>query len=42
MRHAKDITIEPTAPSPLLADGEVFGRTPVHIEMMKGALRVLL
>lgn len=42
MRRAKSIEIEPETPSPLLADGEVYGGTPVRLDIMKGALKVLL
>lgn len=41
-RRAKRIEIEPEMPSPLLADGEVYGATPVRIKTLEGALRVLL
>jgi len=41
-RRARKVRIEPEEPSPLLADGEVYGRTPVDLEVHPGALRVLL
>lgn len=40
--RAKSIRIEPAEPSPLLADGEVYGETPCHVEALPGALRVLV
>ncbi len=40
--RAKKIHIEPTRPSPLLVDGEVMGTTPVDIDVMPGALQILL
>lgn len=39
---AKKIHIEPEQPSPLLVDGEVFGKTPLELEVKPGALSVLL
>ncbi len=42
MQRAKRVRIEPEANSPILADGEVVGRTPVEIEVEAGALRVML
>jgi diacylglycerol kinase (ATP) len=42
MRRAKHIELEPDTPSPLLVDGEVYGSTPVRVDVMPGALRVLL
>lgn len=41
-RRARTLRVEPEAPSPLLADGEVFGSTPVDVELVPGALQVLL
>lgn len=41
-QRAKHIRIEPETPTPLLVDGEVFGRTPVEIEVLPGALDVLV
>lgn len=38
----KRITIEPSEVSPLLVDGEVYGTTPVTVEVMPGALQVYL
>ncbi len=40
--RAKTIRIEPARASPLLVDGEVMGTTPVDIEVMPGALQILL
>lgn len=40
--RAKSVTIEPERRSPLLVDGEVMGTTPVDIDVMPGALQVLL
>lgn len=40
--RAKKVRIEPAEPSPLLADGEVYGHTPVDVSVLKGALRVVL
>ncbi len=40
--RATSIRIEPETPSPLLVDGEVMGTTPVDIDVMPGALQVLL
>jgi diacylglycerol kinase (ATP) len=42
LERAKRVEIAPEAPSPLLVDGEVFGATPVRIEVLPGALQVLL
>lgn len=42
MHRAKRVRIHPERPTPLLADGEVFGQTPVEIEIMPGVLKVLL
>jgi len=42
MARARRIRIEPGEPSPLLLDGEVADTTPVGIEVLPGALRVLL
>ncbi len=41
VRRARKIRIEPKEPSPLLIDGEVLGTTPVEIEVIPGALRIL-
>lgn len=38
----KSIRIEPDEVSPLLVDGEVYGATPVDIDVMPGALQVFL
>ncbi len=38
----KSITIEPEAVGPLLVDGEVYGTTPVTVDVMPGALKVFL
>jgi diacylglycerol kinase (ATP) len=38
----KSITIEPEEVSPLLVDGEVYGATPVTIDVMPSALKVFL
>ncbi len=40
--RAKKVIIEPEMDSPLLADGEVFGSTPVTLTVKPGALKVLL
>lgn len=42
MRRAKHIELEPEIAGPLLADGEVYGSTPVDVKLQPGALRVLL
>jgi diacylglycerol kinase (ATP) len=42
MTRAKHVRIEPERPSPLLLDGEVLGSTPIDIQILPGALRVLL
>lgn len=42
VERARTIRIEPSEPSPLLGDGEVYGQTPCDIEVMPGALRVLV
>ena len=41
-QRAKVVEIEPAEPSPLLVDGEVYGSTPVRLEVVPGALQVLL
>ena len=41
-RQAAKVRIEPAEPSPLLGDGEVYGQTPVDLDVVPGALRVLL
>lgn len=41
-RTARRIRIEPDDASPILADGEVVGKTPVDMEQVPGALKVLL
>lgn len=38
---AKRIDIEPATPGALLVDGEVFGSTPVRIDVMPAALQVM-
>ncbi len=40
--RAKKVRIEPQRASPLLVDGEVLGTTPVDIEVLPGAMQVLL
>lgn len=40
--RAREIRIEPDEESPLLGDGEVYGRTPVEIRVLPGAVRALL
>ncbi len=40
--RAKHIRIEPERASPLLVDGEVMGTTPVDVDVLPGALEVLL
>ncbi len=40
--RAKRVEIAPERPSPLLVDGEILGTTPVDIQVLPGALRVLL
>ncbi len=40
--RAKQIRIEPERPSPLLVDGEVMGTTPVDIDVLPGAMQILL
>lgn len=42
VRRAARVVIEPAEPSPLLGDGEVYGATPVTVEMRAAALRCLL
>ncbi len=39
---AKRIEIEPQNKGPLLVDGEVYGTTPVRIDVMPGALQVMV
>jgi diacylglycerol kinase (ATP) len=39
---ARRVTIAPSKPGPLLADGEVFGTTPVTVEVLPGALSMLV
>ncbi len=39
--RARKVEIAPAEPSPLLGDGEVYGRTPVEVELLPRALRVL-
>lgn len=41
-RRARCVRIEPETPSPLLGDGEVYGGTPVDLEVVPGALRLVL
>ncbi len=41
-RKVRKVQIEPSRQGPLLGDGEVYGSTPVTIEVMPGALRLLL
>lgn len=40
--RAKEIRIEPSQPSPLLGDGEVYGTTPVTATVVPKALRMLV
>lgn len=40
-RRARNVRIEPDDASPLLADGEIFGTTPVDVQMIPHALRIL-
>ncbi|MFA5861169.1 MAG: sphingosine kinase, partial [Candidatus Thermoplasmatota archaeon] len=40
--RAKHVRIEPREPSPLLGDGEIYGSTPVDVDVVPQALRVLL
>lgn len=40
--RVRSIRIEPEVPLPLLVDGEVLGDTPVEIDVLPGALQVLL
>lgn len=40
--RAREVTMEPATPSPLLGDGELYGATPVTVRVLPGALRVLL
>lgn len=39
--RAKHISLDPETASSILADGEVYGRTPASVEMMEGALKIL-
>ncbi len=39
---AKRIEIEPANAGPLLVDGEVYGTTPVRIDVMPGALQIMV
>lgn len=41
-QKARSITIEPSEVGPILVDGEVYGTTPVTVEVMPGALQVYL
>lgn len=41
-RKAAKVRIETEQPGPLLGDGEVYGQTPVDLDVVPGALRVLL
>lgn len=41
-RRAKHVRIEPESPGPLLGDGEVYGETPVTLDVVPGALSVFL
>lgn len=40
--RVKKVRIEPATPSPVLVDGEVLGGTPIDVEVMPGALQILL
>jgi YegS/Rv2252/BmrU family lipid kinase len=40
--RARRVEIAPADASPLLGDGEVYGRTPVRVELLPRALRVLV
>jgi diacylglycerol kinase (ATP) len=40
--RARRIEIAPAEPSPLLGDGEAYGRTPCAVEALPGALHVLV
>lgn len=42
MERAREIRIEPSEPSPLLGDGEVYGETPVTATVLPRALKVLV
>lgn len=39
---AREVRIEPAEPSPLLGDGEVYGRTPVTVSLLPRAISVLV
>ena len=41
IRRASKLHIEPADPSPLLIDGEIIGNTPVDLEVLPGAFRLL-
>ncbi len=38
--QAKELSIEPASPSPLLADGEIYGKTPVRVRVLPKALTI--
>lgn len=42
VERARHVRVEPSEPSPLLGDGEVYGATPVEARVLPGALRALL
>jgi diacylglycerol kinase (ATP) len=41
IRRAKKVHIGPEDPSPLLMDGEIIGNTPVDLQVLPGAFRLL-
>ncbi len=41
IERAARVRIEPATPSPLLIDGEILGTTPVDLQVMPGAFRLL-
>lgn len=40
--RARRFSVAPAVPSPLLLDGEVFGSTPATVELLPGALQMLV